>query len=1680
LGAYDSTKALVIDPVLTYSTYLGGNSHDEANGITIDSQGNAYVVGTTSSTNFPVTPGAYQTQLGGTVTATYDAFVTKLNPQGNALIYSTFIGGRQGGEYGLSIAINPAGEAHIAGETWSQDFPMPPGAYQSTLRGSQDAYVAKLNANGSSLLYATFLGGSGAEYNPSLAINNFGEVYVAGRTTSQNFPMVGAGFQGFAGGGNCPTGACSDGFLLQLPLTPNGRPVFSTYLGGSGDDYIDGVTFLRNDDEAIYVTGSTNSANFPVTFRAFQRDKAGEPQTYDTFITRFDKSGTRLLYSTYFGGAGDDYAYDIAIDDAGDAYITGMTGSPDLPMTPDAFQPMLQGFGSARYDAFLAKLHRGGHDLLYSTFIGGASDDAGIALALLPSTPEVYIVGHTTSPDLPTAPHALQATLGGSYDAFLIRITPGQQYLNYLTYIGGSEYEQGKDIAVGYVNFMPNVYIAGSTWSEDFYATTNAFQRFKGGQYNSDGFVTRIDMGQEGLVVTGRVTNEFGNGLADVEVTFSGSINRSVRTNNEGIYRMGGIPQGSTVTLNAHRDGYLFEPRNVPLNNLVQHATVDFSGAAPLVIKGRITNPMGTGVGGAFIMLNGTVSNSTQSDMNGYYRFAGLPAGGSYTVTPGQTPIIAYTPESQSVSNITGDSVLDFMQLPPPKIWGRITDINSGFPRSYFAVRLSNEQGSVIEETYTDNDGNYQFYNLLRGATYTVTPREPMPNWTFTPPTHTAANIQGEQRLDFTSVPPIDAVGQVKDEYGNPLSGVTVTLSGVMDATTQTDYSGWYRFHHLPRNCSFTVAASMPGMFWTFTPASVTVPDAYTTWTTHFTALPPLRIYGQVLNDYGSPMGGVTIALSGSANVTTQTDSSGWYFFNELQRGGNYTATPILPDTFWTFAPATQSVTNAQEFQNWNFNGLPPLRIRGQITDENGNAVAGANVALTGAVNASTQTDDSGWYFFNELRRGGTYTVAVSHELYNFNPPTQTVTDINEIQLLSFSAVFKRYQISGRIVDGGGAGLARVTLQLEGGGYGTTQTDADGNYSFNNLIVARRYDVTPTRAGWSFAPQTYTNTDLRGNQTANFNATRLTYTLSGRTIDANGAPLSGVTLNLGGTQTATTQTDAQGNYAFTGLASEGNYTVNAAHANYTFTPTEQTFNNLLSNLPLSDFTGTRIRYAVNGRITDGAGAALSGVTVTLGGAQSATTFTDANGNYIFPDLLSGNAYTVTPSAAHYVFNPSNKTIDNLGANTTADFNATLLRHYITGRIADANGNAVVGATVNLNGAQTATVQTDANGKYAFPNLPAGGNYTVSPFHSWYGFSPTALSFNDLGADQQAADFAGTLHTFQLGGHIREGGVALAGVTVNLGGTRTATAQTDATGWYAFSVPAGGNYTVAASHPYFVFAPSGATFNNLPGHQTADFAATRLAYQVSGYARDACGRAISAVTMSLARTGGATLTAQTDANGFYAFPGQPAGYSYTLTTTKTSYTFNPPSVSYANLNTNQLSNFTGTPDAATTQLAPTADAYVRAGGSAATNFGTATQLISRLGSSAGNTYETYLTFDVGQLCTVSSVKLRLYGKLSAGSNLSVSAYGVANTAWTETGINWNNKPAAGSLLATKVIANTTSAFYEWDVTAYVRSEINAGRTRISLVLKNPSVSSNEATFNSRQATTNQPRLVLTTP
>ena len=404
------TKLNATGTALVYSTYLGGSATEGgAIGIAVDSVGNAYVTGGTTSTDFPTSAGAFQTALAGGS----DAFVTKLNAAGSALIYSTYLGGtgHEGGFF--RIALDAAGNAYVAGHTDSADFPITPGAFQSTFVGNVAAYVTKLDPAGSALVYSTYLGGSSIQIGGSffkqtisIAVDSAGNAHVAGGTTSNTFPTTPGAFQPVFGGG------LADAYVTKFDATGSAL-LYSTYLGGGGFEQAWGIAL----DVAgnAYVTGSTSSNDFPVSAAAFDTVLDGNS---DAFVTKLNATGSALAYSTYLGGSLDEGGAGIAVNSLGEAHVTGSTTSMNFPVTAGAPQTA---FGGGFTDSFITKLNASGAALVYSTYLGGTSDDDGFGIAL-DAAGNAYVTGQTSSTNFPTTPGAFQTSFGGVADAFVVKL----------------------------------------------------------------------------------------------------------------------------------------------------------------------------------------------------------------------------------------------------------------------------------------------------------------------------------------------------------------------------------------------------------------------------------------------------------------------------------------------------------------------------------------------------------------------------------------------------------------------------------------------------------------------------------------------------------------------------------------------------------------------------------------------------------------------------------------------------------------------------------------------------------------------------------------------------------------------------------------------------------------------------------------------------------------------------------------------------------------------------------------------------------------------------------------------------------------------------------------------------------------------------------------------------------
>jgi hypothetical protein len=482
VGAHDARKALIIDPILSYSTYLGGDQDDLGNAITVDGSGSVYVTGGTTSSNFPVTSGVFQHTYGGAdggyQSVNGDIFVTKLSPDGSSLVWSTYIGG-SGDDNAYSIAVDGTG-VYLTGGTNSSDYPVTSGVYMPSSGGLTDVFVTKLDPTGSSLLYSTHIGVAVEGIRGfGIAVDGSGSAYVAGGA-GPGFPTTSGAFQ-------TGSGAFTSAFVMKLS-SDGSAANYSTFLSGGNSsdvDYAENIAVDKNGN--AYITGFAGSSTFPVTAGAFQSNNAG---THDAFFTVLNSSGSALLYSTYLGGAGNDEGFRIAVDSAGMAYIAGMTASSNFPTSAGAFQTV---YGGGAGDAFIAKLDptkSGTDSLVYATYLGGSGDDNLIAfpwgILAVDGLGHAYVTGGTTSTDFPTV-HPVQAHSGGGYDAYVAKMNSTGTALVYSTYLGGTGDDIGRGIAV---DNNGNVYVTGQTTSSDFSVTSNPYQKVFGGA--SDAFVSKL------------------------------------------------------------------------------------------------------------------------------------------------------------------------------------------------------------------------------------------------------------------------------------------------------------------------------------------------------------------------------------------------------------------------------------------------------------------------------------------------------------------------------------------------------------------------------------------------------------------------------------------------------------------------------------------------------------------------------------------------------------------------------------------------------------------------------------------------------------------------------------------------------------------------------------------------------------------------------------------------------------------------------------------------------------------------------------------------------------------------------------------------------------------------------------------------------------------------------------
>lgn len=483
-GAYDRSLPLVIDPVLQFSTFFGGQIRENASAIALDPSGNIYVAGLSASADFPRTAGAFSPRLVGGD----DVFIAKLNPTGSAVLFATQVGGSED-ESGISLAVDRNGNAYIGGSTRSINFPTTTGSWRERGTGvapDADGFLFKLGTNGNTLVYSTRVGAKGADTVNAVAVDGNGAAYVTGQTSSSDYPVTSEDVvqsvrKGF-----------DDAFVTKF--SENGSSlVWSTLLGGDSDSFIVGTEAGRviavDRIGSVYVAGITTLRDFPITPNAIQDTHLGQS---DVFFTKIQPDGKKILYSTFLGGEGLDTVQGIYIEPSGtNVYLVGGTTSARYPTTRNALQTFSNGGQPVARDGFVTKINASGQ-MVYSTFFGGNGDDQVNGI-VADDAGNAYVIGTTSSTDLATTIDALQKNVAGDatrepYDAFVAYLDPLGSRTTWATYLGGPRNEEGNAITR---DSRGNLFVAGYTQSSGFPLTPNALQRTTGFGTNT-AFIARI------------------------------------------------------------------------------------------------------------------------------------------------------------------------------------------------------------------------------------------------------------------------------------------------------------------------------------------------------------------------------------------------------------------------------------------------------------------------------------------------------------------------------------------------------------------------------------------------------------------------------------------------------------------------------------------------------------------------------------------------------------------------------------------------------------------------------------------------------------------------------------------------------------------------------------------------------------------------------------------------------------------------------------------------------------------------------------------------------------------------------------------------------------------------------------------------------------------------------------
>jgi predicted transcriptional regulator len=447
LQVYDSHEILIIDPLLEYSALLGRNTYAQSRDIKVDSQGNSYIFGHADFDDFPTTPGVInETPIGGS-----DLVILKLGPDSSKLIYSTYLGGSKT-EVSYSMALDLSGNVYLYGYTESNDFPTTANAFDKDLNGVREIYISKLNPNATKLEYSTYINGEGSGNYMGITVDSAGCVYATGHTNSKEFPTT-------PGAYNNSNSSVTNIYVLKLNQSGSSLD-YSALIGGNTSDY--GHDIALDSKGNAHVIGKASSTDFPITDDAIDNNNSDRN---DLVYFKLNHNGSKLLYSTYFGGSGLETGTAITLDKKDDVYITGFTGSQNFQTTTNAHSSALTG----AYDVFVIKLNTSVPKLAFSTLVGGSWQDKGNEI-VVDSKGNSYVTGYTESYDFPTTLDVSKHQKEGMYDGFIFKLDPEGSILLHSRYIGGSQTEYIYGMTLDQFNDN-DIYITGFTNSTDFYTT---------------------------------------------------------------------------------------------------------------------------------------------------------------------------------------------------------------------------------------------------------------------------------------------------------------------------------------------------------------------------------------------------------------------------------------------------------------------------------------------------------------------------------------------------------------------------------------------------------------------------------------------------------------------------------------------------------------------------------------------------------------------------------------------------------------------------------------------------------------------------------------------------------------------------------------------------------------------------------------------------------------------------------------------------------------------------------------------------------------------------------------------------------------------------------------------------------------------------------------------------------